>query len=171
MADQLIWGNALYDFLVDTGVSIFTYVSDGVHKVMIQRAIYDPRVRAVSFTTEQEGVALAAGAHLGGAKAVLLMQSSGAGNCINMLSLTANGQFPFLCFVTMRCTFGEQNAWQVPMGKAVRPALESIGVDCLEVEREDEVVETAEAGLNMAYRSNRAVAVLLSQKLIGAKAF
>ena len=67
------------------------------------------------------------------AKAVLLMQSSGAGNCINMLSLTANGQFPFLCFVTMRGTFGEQNAWQVPMGKAVRPALESIGVDCLEV--------------------------------------
>ena len=38
-------------------------------------------------TTEEEGVALAAGAWLGGERGVLLMQSSGVGNCINMLSL------------------------------------------------------------------------------------
>lgn len=171
MADQTVWGNQLFEFLKGAGVTLFTFVPDGGHKVMIKRAYDDPEVAAVPLTTEEEGVALAAGAHLGGRKSVLLMQSSGSGNCINMLSLIANGRFPFLCFVTMRGTFGEQNAWQVPMGRAVRPSLESIGVDCLEVEREDEVVTTARAGLDMAYRSDCAVAVLLSQKLIGAKAF
>lgn len=171
MADQSVWGNQLFECLVGAGVDLISFVPDGGHRVMIQRAYDDPRVTAVPLTTEEEGVAIAAGAHLGGRRAALLMQSSGSGNCINMLSLSANGQFPFLCFVTMRGTFGEQNAWQVPMGRAVRPALESIGVACLEVERPDEVVSTAEAGIAMAYKSNCAVAVLLSQKLIGAKAF
>jgi sulfopyruvate decarboxylase TPP-binding subunit len=41
-------------------------------------------MRAVPLTTEEEGVALSAG----GQRGVLLMQSSGVGNCVNMLSLT-----------------------------------------------------------------------------------
>ena len=171
MSDQTVWGNALYDTLVAEGVTLFTYVPDGGHKVMIQRSLDDPRVRSVPLTTEEEGVAMAAGAYLGGIKSVLLMQSSGAGNCVNMLSLIANGQFPFVGFVTMRGTFGEENPWQVPMGLAVRPALESVGVVCLSVEHPDEVAATARAALAMAYRSRCGVAVLLSQKLIGAKAF
>lgn len=171
MADQDVWGNALYEALVGAGVSIFSYVPDAGHRVMINRSTADPSVKSIPLTTEEEGVALAAGAHLGGAKAVLMMQSSGAGNCINMLSLIANGRFPFLSFVSMRGTYGEENPWQVPMGKAVRPALEAIGTTCLEVERQDEVVPTALAGLAMAYKSNESVAVLLSQKLLGAKAF
>lgn len=37
-------------------------------------------------TTEEEGIAIATGAWLGGTRSVVLMQSSGVGNCINMLS-------------------------------------------------------------------------------------
>lgn len=171
MADQSIWGAELYETLVSGGVTLFTYVPDGGHKVMIQRSLADDRVRSVPLTTEEEGVAIAAGAHLGDSRSVLLMQSSGVGNCINMLSLVANGRFPFLAVVTMRGTFGEQNPWQVPMGKAVQPCLEAIGVQCLVAERAGELSETAEAALNMAFKSGEAVALLLSQKLIGAKAF
>lgn len=171
MTDQSVWGSQLYDYLVERGVTLFTYVPDGGHKVMIQRSLADPRVKSVPLTTEEEGVAMAAGAHLGGGKSVLLMQSSGVGNCINMLSLIANGRFPFLCYVTMRGTFGEENPWQVAMGQAAEPALKSIGVTCLWAERADDVVPTSAAALGMAFKSNCAVAVLLSQRLIGAKAF
>jgi sulfopyruvate decarboxylase alpha subunit len=171
MTDQAEWANPLYDFLVEEGVTLFTYVPDAGHKVLIQRSLADKRVRSVPLTTEEEGVAMAAGAHLGGGKAVLLMQSSGAGNCINMLSLVKHGRFPFVTFVTMRGDFGEENGWQVPMGQAAQPALESIGVICLRVERPDEVVVTARAAFGMAYKSQCGVAVLLTQKLIGAKGF
>ncbi|WP_420562450.1 phosphonopyruvate decarboxylase [Thalassobaculum sp.] len=171
MSDQSVWGAELYDTLVDGGVSIFAYVPDGGHKVMIQKSLEDHRVHSIPLTTEEEGVALTAGADLGGKKAVLLMQSSGTGNCINMLSLQANGRFPFLGIITMRGTFGEQNPWQVPMGKAVRPCLEAIGVHLLEVERPDELKETTQAAMNLAFRSQCAVALLLTQKFIGAKAF
>ena len=171
MAEQGAWADALYDFLVERGVSIFSHVPDAGHRTLIARSLADERVRSVPLTSEEEGVAIAAGAHLGGARAVLLMQSSGVGNCINMLSLIAHGRFPFVALVTMRGTFGEQNPWQVPMGQAVRPVLEAMGVTVLQADRPEETLECADAALGMAYKANRAVAVLLGQRLLGAKAF
>jgi sulfopyruvate decarboxylase alpha subunit len=165
------WQDDLYDCLRAAGVTIFAYVPDGGHKVLINKSIAEPGVISIPLTTEEEGVALLAGAHLGGGKGVLLMQSSGVGNCVNMFALIKNGQFPFLTLVTMRGEFGEQNPWQVPMGQAVQPVCEALGMHCLRAERDDEVVQTVEAGLNMAFKSNQSVAVLLTQKLIGAKAF
>ncbi|MGC8475752.1 MAG: phosphonopyruvate decarboxylase, partial [Acetobacteraceae bacterium] len=122
-------------------------------------------------TTEEEGVALAAGADLGAARAVLLMQSSGVGNCINMLSLIAGGRFPFLTLVSMRGDFGEGNPWQFPMGQAVEKVLAAMGVICLRAERREEVAGTVAAALTMAFGAGQAVAVLLTQRLIGAKPF
>jgi sulfopyruvate decarboxylase alpha subunit len=131
----------------------------------------DPDVRSIALTTEEEGVAMLAGADLGGGRGVLLMQSSGAGNCVNILSMVKGGRFPFLTLISMRGEFGEGNPWQMPMGQAVRPVLDAMGVICLDVEKPEEVVSTVDAALDMAFKSGNAVAVLLTQKLIGAKAF
>lgn len=165
------WSHAMYECLKELGVELFAWVPDGGHKVPIARSLEDDDVVSVPLTREDEGVALLAGVHLGGKKGVLLVQSSGAGNCINMLSLTAIGSFPLVMLVTMRGEFGEQNPWQIPMGKGTQPSLEAMGVHCLRCDRPDDVVPTTVAALNMAYKSEQAVAVLLSQKLIGAKGF
>jgi sulfopyruvate decarboxylase TPP-binding subunit len=125
----------------------------------------------VVLTSEEEGVAMLAGADLGGARGVLLMQSSGTGNCVNMLSLFKGGRFPFLTLVSMRGDFGEGNPWQFPMGQAVQPVLEAMGVICLRIEQPEEVVPTVGAALTMVFQSGQAVAVLLTQKLLGAKQF
>jgi sulfopyruvate decarboxylase TPP-binding subunit len=138
---------------------------------LIDRSLADPGVQSVALTTEEEGVALLASADLGGARGVLLMQSSGAGNCINMLSLVKGGRFPLLILVSMRGDFGEGNPWQMPMGQAVEPVLEAMGILCLRVERPEEVIPTVGAALTMVFQSGLAVAVLLTQKLIGAKQF
>ncbi|OYV72814.1 MAG: phosphonopyruvate decarboxylase, partial [Deltaproteobacteria bacterium 21-66-5] len=138
---------------------------------LIDRSLADPDAQSIPLTTEEEGVALLAGADLGGARGVLLMQSSGVGNCINMLSLTNGGRFPFLTLVSMRGDYGEGNPWQFAMGQAVEPVLKAMGVICLRAERPDEVIATASAALTMAFQSGMAVAVLLTQKLIGAKPF
>jgi sulfopyruvate decarboxylase alpha subunit len=166
-----IWPNELYDLLRRNGVTQFAYVPDAGHRVLIDRSLADPAAHAVALTTEEEGVALVAGADLGGARAVLLMQSSGVGNCINMLSLIAGGRFPFLTLVSMRGDFGEGNPWQYAMGQAVEPVLKAMGVICLRVERPEEVTPTVSAALTMVFQSGHAVAVLLTQKLIGAKPF
>jgi sulfopyruvate decarboxylase TPP-binding subunit len=109
------------------------------------------------------------GAWLGGQRAVLLMQSSGVGNCINMLSLVENCRFPFLCLVTMRGEWAEFNPWQVPMAKATAASLESMGVRVLRASEPGEVADTVRAGFDAAFQAGESVAVLLSQKLIGRK--
>ena len=128
-------------------------------------------MRVVRLTTEEEGVALLAGAWLGGGKGVLLMQSSGVGNCINMLSLPINCRMPLLMLVTMRGEWGEFNPWQIPMGQSAPTVLEASGVIVYRADRIEDVVPTVEAALLLAFQSRRSVAVLLSQKLIGAKNF
>ena len=165
------WPDELYELLRRNDVTHFAYVPDAGHTTLINRSLADNEARSIALTTEEEGVAMLAGSDLGGARGVLLMQSSGAGNCINMLSMIKGGRFPFLTLVSMRGEFGEGNPWQMPMGQAVRPVLEAMGVICLAVETPEEVVPTVEAALTMAFKSGNAVAVLLTQKLIGAKAF
>src|SRR5215467_16018 len=160
------WQHELYDLLRRAGITQFAYVPDAGHAVLIDRSLADPEVHSVRLTTEEEGVALIAGADLGDARSVLLMQSSGTGNCVNMLSLMKGGRFPFLTLVSMRGDFGEGNPWQFPMGQAVEPVLEAMGVICLRVDDPDEVVATVRAALTMVFQSGYAVAVLLTQKLI-----
>ena len=157
------WQNNLFKILKSEEIKIFSYVPDAGHKILINNAIEDNLITAVPLTSEEEGIGIAAGSYLGGLKSVLLMQSSGVGNCIN--------QFPFLTIVTMRGEFGEGNPWQYAMGQAVIPALKSIGINCLKIDSEYDVEKTIKAALTMVFKSERSVAVLLSQKLIGAKAF
>ena len=165
------WQYDLYKALREGGVTQFSYVPDAGHAVLIDESIADPDAESIALTTEEEGVAMAAGADLGGARAVLMMQSSGVGNCINFLSLVSGCRFPFLTIVSMRGDFGEGNPWQMPMGKAVEPVLNAMGVHCLRVDRPEEVVPTAKAAMTMAFQSGEGVAILLTQKLLGAKKF
>ena len=169
--DGAIWPDEIYRVLREFDVTQFAYVPDAGHKALINRSLEDPEVHSVALTTEEEGVGLLAGAHLGGGRGVLLMQSSGVGNCVNFLSLIRGGQFPFLMLVSMRGDFGEGNPWQMPMGRAVEPVLEAMGVMCIRVDDAREVAATVRAAATMVFQAGQAVAVLLTQKLIGAKPF
>jgi sulfopyruvate decarboxylase alpha subunit len=163
------WPDELFDVLKRGDVAQVGYVPDAGHARLIARCKADPAIHDVVLTTEEEGIALAAGAWLGGKRCVLLMQSSGVGNCINMLSLTNTCRFPLLTVVTMRGEWAEFNPWQVPMSSATEPVLTAMGVKVFRVESADEVAETAQAALELAFGGDLAVAVLLSQKLIGRK--
>jgi sulfopyruvate decarboxylase alpha subunit len=169
------WQDELYDALRRHGVTQFAYVPDAGHRVAIDRSLADAEagkgVHSVALTTEEEGVALCAGAHLGGARGVLLMQSSGLGNCVNFLSMIQGSHFPFLTVLSMRGDHGEGNPWQMSMGQATEPILKAMGIIPLRVDRPEDVVATIDAAANMVWKSNQPVAVLLTQKLIGAKAF
>jgi sulfopyruvate decarboxylase alpha subunit len=165
------WPDQVFEVLKGFRVRQVAYVPDAGHARLIERAHDDARMRPIVLTTEEEGVALAGGAWLGGERSVLLLQSSGVGNCVNMLSLIGLCRFPFLALVTMRGEWGEFNPWQIPMGQATRAALELMGVQVMRAERPDEAAEVVQAAAVMAYEAEDAVAILLSQRLIGAKVF
>src|SRR5881396_1969263 len=86
-------------------------------------------VRLVLATREEEAFGIAAGLYLGGRRPAVMLQSSGLGNSLNAItSLLVPYQIPVLLIVSMRGDAGEWNAAQVPMGRAVRPILDAIGV-------------------------------------------
>src|SRR5487761_301910 len=165
------WPDRLFETPKRAGIRQVGYVPDAGHARLIERCRADPDIRTTVLTTEEEGIALAAGAWLGGQRAVLLMQSSGVGNCINMLSLPVNCRMPFLTLVTMRGEWAEFNPWQVPMGSATPSVLAAAGVHVHRVDRPEEAAETVTAAAALAFDSAVPVAVLLSQRLIGTKVF
>jgi sulfopyruvate decarboxylase alpha subunit len=165
------WPDQTHRLLRDHGVTQVAYVPDSGHARLIELVRGDRQMHAIPLTTEEEGVALAVGAWLGGDRSVLLLQSSGVGNCINMLGMIEECRVPLLMLVTMRGEWGEFNPWQVPMARATAPALSAMGVVLKSVDRADEVAETVAAALKLAFNTSRAVAVLIGQRVIGTKEF
>ncbi|WP_407175991.1 phosphonopyruvate decarboxylase [Bradyrhizobium sp. STM 3562] len=165
------WPDDIFAILQRFEVRQVPYVPDAGHSQLIRRVLASSTMRGIPLTTEEEGVALLLGAWAGGQRGVLLMQSSGVGNCINMLSLTQIFRFPFLTLVTMRGEWGEFNPWQVPMGSATQAAFELAGIKVLRASHPQEVREVVEAAASQAYNACTPTAVLLSQRLIGAKVF
>jgi sulfopyruvate decarboxylase alpha subunit len=162
-----MWPDDVHRELASAGVRLVGYVPDAGHKRLIELCQADKSMRAVVLTTEEEGIGLAAGACLGGAKAVLLMQSSGVGNVINVLGMVQVCRFPLVMIITMRGEEGEFNPWQVPMGRATPRVLEAMGVRVRRASGAEEVAPLVAEAL----ASGEAVAVLVSQKVVGIKSF
>jgi len=165
------WPEEIFSILQRFDVRQVAYVPDAGHSQLIERVLGSSTMRGIPLTTEEEGVALMLGAWAGGQRGVLLMQSSGVGNCINMLSLTQIFRFPFLTVVTMRGEWGEFNPWQVPMGSSTQGVFELSGIRVLRATHASEVKDVMEAGASQAYNALTPTAVLLSQRLIGTKVF
>ncbi len=165
------WPDDIYAVLQRFDVRQVPYVPDAGHSQLIQRVLGSDTMRGIPLTTEEEGVALVAGAWAGGQRCALLMQSSGVGNCINMFSLVQLFRLPFFTLVTMRGEWGEFNHWQVPMGSTTQAVFELSGIHVMRANAPQEVREVVEAGAAQAYNACTPTAVLLSQRLIGAKVF
>jgi len=163
------WPHEIYDVFKQVGIQQIAFVPDAGHTKLIKDCEADNEIEAVSLTSEEEGVAMLAGGWLGGKRGALLMQSSGVGNCINMLSIAQECRFPMLMVVTMRGEWGEFNPWQLPMGQSTQQVLEHVGVIVQRVDHANEVRDVVHAAALMTFSSNRPIAVLLGQRLIGFK--
>jgi sulfopyruvate decarboxylase alpha subunit len=165
------WPTDVFRAMQARAIATVCTVPDGGLTQLLKMVEAEPQMRLVTLSTEPEGIGIATGCWLGGGRAMLAMQSSGVGNCINALGLPTALRAPCLMLVTMRGQWGEFNPWQVPMGQATRPALEAVGVKCFPVDRPEEVGETFAAAADLAFHSRVSAAVLVSQRIVGAKGF
>jgi sulfopyruvate decarboxylase alpha subunit len=165
------WAAEVHQELKNAGVRVVGYVPDAGHKRLIELCRADSAMRAVPLTTEEEGIGLAAGAWLGGEKSVVLMQSSGVGNLINVLGTVKVCRFPLVLVVTMRGEQGEFNTWQVPMGENTARVLETMGVAVRQAGEAQTVAAHVRAALRIAFEAQGAEAVLIAQRVIGIKSF
>jgi sulfopyruvate decarboxylase alpha subunit len=163
------WQDDVFRVLKSHGIKHVVYVPDAGHSTAIKLAEADSDIRSVVLTTEEEGIGYLAGAWLGGERGALLMQSSGAGNCINTLALQVCARFPLLMVITMRGDWAEFNAWQNPMGQATEKALNLMGVMTWRADEPEDVAHLLHGAATMAFNGDASCALLLGQRLIGEK--
>lgn len=168
-SNEPAWPDETLAALREAGVGQVSFVPDAGHAALIDSCLRDDGIKTTRLTTEEEGVALALGAWLGGERSALLMQSSGVGNCVNMLSILHETRSPLLMLVTMRGEWGEFNPWQVPMGQSAGRVLEDTGVATYRADDAGAVGETVRAASRIAFDSFRAAAVLVGQRVVGYK--
>ncbi len=165
------WSNDVFREMKARNITSVCTIPDGGLINLLKMVEADGAMRLVTLTTEEEGMGVATGLWLGGTRAMVAMQSSGVGNCINALGYPQTLRAPLLMLITMRGQWGEFNPWQVPMGSAVKTCLEAVGVKCFPVDKPSEVGETFAAAADMAFNGSLSAAVLVSQRIIGAKGF
>lgn len=165
------WPREVHAELRAASVRQVGYVPDAGLSDLIAHCRADSDMVGVGLTTEEEGVGLAIGAWLGGDRTALLMQSSGVGNCINAFAALQVCRVPLLLVVTMRGDWGETNPWQVPMGQTAEQHLETAGIVVHRADVGDDVAPIVKAAAQMAFESLEAVAILISQRVLGAKLF
>jgi sulfopyruvate decarboxylase alpha subunit len=165
------WPHEIHKILKKFDVRQVAYVPDAGHAELIRQCHADNDIAAITLTTEEEGLGVLTGAWLGGQRGVLLMQSSGVGNCANMLSLVKMCRIPMLILVTMRGEWGEFNSWQVSMGTHSEDLLKIGDIKVLRAETAGDVLECVNAAAAMTFDGATACAVLISQRAIGSKKF
>src|SRR5436190_15621507 len=165
------WPAEIHRELTASGVTVVGYVPDAGHKRLIELCQADKKMRAVPLTTEEEGIGLACGAWLGGEKSVLLMQSSGVGNIINVLGMVSVCRLPLVMIITMRGQQGEFNPWQVPMGEGTPRVLETMGIAVRQAGEQQVIAAHVRTALTRAFEAQAAEAVLIAQRVIGIKSF
>ena len=69
----------------------------------------------------------------------------------------------------MRGDWAEFNPWQNAMANATAPSLKLMGVMTRYVDQPDDIAEVVSAAADMVFNGDEAMAILISQRMIGRK--
>ena len=163
------WPDRLFETLKRGGIRQVGYVPDAGHARLIDRCRADHEIRDVGADHGRGGRRACSGRMARRRPPALLMQSSGVGNCINMLSLARACRFPLLMLITMRGEWEEFNPWQVPMGSIIDPVLELCEAEIFRVRKPERSPGIAERAVQQTFGGRRDSRSDLSQQLIGKK--
>ena len=168
-ADVLDWQAQIANAIRDADVSAVAYVPDARLRGIVEALrAGGPQVRTL--TREEECIAYACGHLLAGSRAVVLMQCSGLGNCLNAIgSLCLPYGIGVPIILSMRGTLGERNPSQVPMGRATPTLLEALDIQAFALSDPERAGATAGGALELAFSTGTCAAVVLDASLGGGR--
>ena len=150
----------LYERLRAEGIDFFVSVPCKLLAELIDRLEEDPDITYTPVTREEEGLGILAGAYMAGKRPALVMQNSGFGNSVNAVcSLLNYFKIPVVFLTSHRGSEGEPVETQRVMGDAIKPLMEVVGVDCIEVASTAELDRVGE-GIARACETQRPVRFL-----------
>jgi len=153
---------AVYKSLKNVGIDfVASLPCVNLGKVM-EMVDCDPDIIHVPVTREEEGFGICAGAFFGGKKPAILMQNSGLGNSVNVLtSLYELYKIPIIMIISHRGTEGEFISAQVPMGKATPGVLDALNVAYFNPKTPEEAMEIIPQAWKLSEMGGVPVGILL----------
>jgi sulfopyruvate decarboxylase subunit alpha len=89
----------------------------------------EPGMQLIRATHEEEALAIACGARLGGARTVLLIQNVGLTTMgAGIVSLAQRYQFPILILASYRGSARDPVFYHIPKGRVTEPVLQALGL-------------------------------------------
>lgn len=149
--------------LKEAGIRLIVCLPESLLRPLYKMLRQDGAFRFVTVTNEGEGAAIAAGAWLGGMKAVLLMENSGlrvATEALARLGLTYG--VPVFMIMSHRGEIGESNWWGIPHNLTMGPLLEAMRIPHIIVRKEEQIKDAIKRSSRHITTSLYHTAVVLS---------
>ena len=157
----------VYAALKTAGVTLMSALPETWLVHLVRMADDDPDVTLVRLAKEEEGVGVAAGAHLAGARSALLMQNHGFLQSINgIVSVAQLYKIPLLMLISDRGHLGERDPWQTEGGRATRHVLDALRIVHHDLRRPEDVERVVGQAMTLAQSSLSPVALLLTRDLM-----
>jgi len=164
------WSDIIVESLKVSEHNIVSYVPDKITWQVLSKLENDTYFHMVPAAREDEAIGIAVGVYAANKRCAVFMQSSGIGNCINALgSLCIPFRIPMPIFVSIRGELGEFNEAQVPVGKAVAPILDTLGLQHFSPTRKDDLQPMLDGAMQLTYATRLPVGILLPTLLTGGK--
>ncbi len=155
----------LLDTLKRLGFGVAVAVPDSWLGEILVRIEGEPSMRLVRATHEEEALAIACGARLGGVRTVLFVQNAGLLSMgAGMVCLAQRYQFPLLILVSYRGTPEDAVFYHVPKGRVTEPVLKGLGLAYVCAERNRRIGPQVEAAATYAEEASSPFALLLSRE-------
>ena len=155
----------LLDTLKRLGFGMAVAVPDSWLGEFLIRIEQEPTIRLVRATHEEEELAIACGARLGGVRTAMLIQnvgllSMGAG----MVCLAQRYQFPLLILVSYRGTPEDPVFYHIPKGRVTEPVMKGLGLGHVRADPDRPIGPQVEAAATYAEEASSPFALLLSRE-------
>lgn len=120
----------------------------------------------VPVVNESQGIAVCAGAWLGGKKPAMVMESSGLLVSAEVLMRLSSYQVPFVMIISHRGTIGEGFSWAYCMGWSLEPMLQALRIPYTVARSRQEVMAVIPWAQASVQGFRQPVAVLISYEVI-----
>ena len=155
----------LLDTLKRLGFGVAVAVPDGWLGEILVRIEQDGTLRLVRATHEEEALAIACGARLGGVRTVLIVQNAGLLSMgAGMVTLAQRYQFPLLILVSNRGTPQDPVFYHVPKGRVTEPVLKGLALPYVCADGDRPIGPQVEAAATFAEEATSPFALLLSRE-------
>lgn len=120
--------SAIHAALRAAGISFAVHLPDTINYPLIQALDADPDFISVSCSREDEGVAMAMGAFLGGRWPVLLTEGSGLGFSALALARAVVQRTPMLILASHNSALGERHDYAAATRRVTEPLLDALAI-------------------------------------------